>query len=1047
MTGERLRPAEPRTDDMDAADLSDTESTAPAVLHTALKAGVSAPPQTSQEAVVGTRTFHVNRDLDGGVTLQASAADGNQNRVVTVRTLKQRTPSDANEELRDKIVQKKTVSPGGTVLEEKAVVQTKTKLTSRGSNYYTRSTYTTRTKRDRHGQETVEHNVSVETENKSVSQGQSWGNKVVTSVTLDESGAAPVPAEENGSGGPPITEMVISNRNGSVQGAKEVPKIAPSLSTASAKEIMDAISSVKIEGPPEITQPLSDVTALEGKHVVLTCVIRSTQTAHVTWYKDDVEITQADLYACHYDDREGRATLRIPDATIFDTANYCVVCQNYAGEARTKCSVVIKRKFEKVPTITRALSDITVKEGISVPFVCSVTGAARISWFKDGTVLPASADVQQTYDGQDAQLILNDVLLSDGACYECVASNDCGDASTSCTLTVREDISEDTVVPMFLTRFSDVKAFGGDTLLLDCEVIGSPEPNITWLKDFRDLPTDLSFSTSYDGRVCILQIHNIKAEDSGIYKCIAENAAGKNSIDARVDVIVRKAPHFVLKLEDASVSQGKGVVLRCSVAGTPQPTVSWKRNGSSIGQSPNCIDSYHNGVARLEILRVCSQDTGVYECVAENVVTQAACSCKVTLSEPEAQKSKEDFVVEALPKVTRARTFKKLSEPQPSDIIKAVLQRASSVSLQRTQSFGPSSTSQEELNADVLRQQDDRLSFTQDAPRPTPVGRATSAATPPRPDSLGLMSKPVVSFRSLTSLDITPKADQSIPLPQQGKVTNLGRSVSMHVVRNNTLLSPDSSLSTSKVVWAPKSRDGIEPRETISKASSLEVITESKQLNFIPGYRSVSPVFLTSPDKEKLTSSPLAVSNTTLVTHRPDALNGIIPQSETAHHVPEKTSPAASSSSPTSNLHHPNEISLSKPSVAPASPYSSPSTSTRNGKEESPRPVPGANVVLPRVSQLRLQFLQNDKLAEQQSRPPVSTGAGIKRWHSLPPQDTRPTVVKWSFGSGAQDKKYMSGECILEVALWQWSPRQKVHEWGMYTGSGPLAVEPKTKST
>lgn len=154
----------------------------------------------------GTRLLNVNEEQDGTITMQAVAEDRNQNRIVTVRTRRQRTPSDADEEMKDTIVEKKRVSPSGSVLVERDVIQTKTRLTSRGSNYYTRSAYTTRTRRDRSGSEAVEHDVSVETDNKSVTRGQSWGDKAVMQVILEDAKNAnaisspistPVPPEES----------------------------------------------------------------------------------------------------------------------------------------------------------------------------------------------------------------------------------------------------------------------------------------------------------------------------------------------------------------------------------------------------------------------------------------------------------------------------------------------------------------------------------------------------------------------------------------------------------------------------------------------------------------------------------------------------------------------------------------------------------------------------------------------------------------------------------------------------------------------------------
>ena len=179
---------------------------------------------------VSKRTFDVNEEDDGSVTYQASSEEPGQNRTVTVRTRRLRTPSDATEELRDTIVERKyrVQRPSGktqqdgdldnskgsngssnaegsnqvsnidpfadVVIEERDVVRTKKRLTSRGSNYYSRSAVTTRLRRDRHGAaQTVEHDVVVESGAKSVSKGKSWGNRAETHVTTlgDDENDAP----------------------------------------------------------------------------------------------------------------------------------------------------------------------------------------------------------------------------------------------------------------------------------------------------------------------------------------------------------------------------------------------------------------------------------------------------------------------------------------------------------------------------------------------------------------------------------------------------------------------------------------------------------------------------------------------------------------------------------------------------------------------------------------------------------------------------------------------------------------------------------------
>ena len=89
---------------------------------------------------------------------------------------------------------------------------------------------------------------------------------------------------------------------------------------------------------------------------------------------------------------------------------------------------------------------------------------------------------------------------------------------------------------MFLTKLPNKTLNDGDFLLLECDVIGSPEPNIRWLRDGLDLPDSLSFNSQYDGRVARLRVERMAVEDEGLFECVAENSAGKVSMDARVHV-------------------------------------------------------------------------------------------------------------------------------------------------------------------------------------------------------------------------------------------------------------------------------------------------------------------------------------------------------------------------------------------------------------------------------------------------------------------------------------------------------------------------------
>lgn len=86
------------------------------------------------------------------------------------------------------------------------------------------------------------------------------------------------------------------------------------------------------------------------------------------------------------------------------------------------------------------------------------------------------------------------------------------------------------------------------------------------------------------------------------------------------------APIFLQPLKDAAVLAGSDVQLRVVVSGTPQPRLSWFRDGQLLpppAPEPSCL-----------WLRSCGvQDAGVYSCKAQNERGQASCEAVLTVLE------------------------------------------------------------------------------------------------------------------------------------------------------------------------------------------------------------------------------------------------------------------------------------------------------------------------------------------------------------------------------------------------------------------------------
>ncbi|KAJ7346016.1 hypothetical protein JRQ81_001966, partial [Phrynocephalus forsythii] len=97
------------------------------------------------------------------------------------------------------------------------------------------------------------------------------------------------------------------------------------------------------------------------------------------------------------------------------------------------------------------------------------------------------------------------------------------------------------VAPIFLQELQDTSVSIGQEILLRVAVMGSPQPHMSWYKDKVPL-----FHTQEKGKeegnkeneeeYGCLRIRNSKADDAGIYRCVARNKHGEATSSATVTI-------------------------------------------------------------------------------------------------------------------------------------------------------------------------------------------------------------------------------------------------------------------------------------------------------------------------------------------------------------------------------------------------------------------------------------------------------------------------------------------------------------------------------
>ena len=83
--------------------------------------------------------------------------------------------------------------------------------------------------------------------------------------------------------------------------------------------------------------------------------------------------------------------------------------------------------------------------------------------------------------------------------------------------------------------------------------------------------------------------------------------------------------------EDIVLKAGASLNIQVEVKGIPDPTLSWKHEGSTLSQSGNVSIERKNGFGNLSIKGTKGTDKGTYTVLAENAVGTATAEFKVTV--------------------------------------------------------------------------------------------------------------------------------------------------------------------------------------------------------------------------------------------------------------------------------------------------------------------------------------------------------------------------------------------------------------------------------
>ncbi|XP_040165894.1 Down syndrome cell adhesion molecule-like protein Dscam2 isoform X43 [Anopheles arabiensis] len=183
-----------------------------------------------------------------------------------------------------------------------------------------------------------------------------------------------------------------------------------------------------------------------------------------------------------------------------------------------------------------------------------------------------------------------------------------------------------------------------------CPAQSFPVPVFRWYKYIEG--TQQKKAVVLDDRVKqvsgTLIIKDAVVDDSGKYLCVVNNSVGGESVET---VLTVTAP-LAAKIEPRTqtVDFGRPAVFTCKFSGNPIKTVSWMKDGKSLGHS--------DAVLRIESVK--KEDKGMYQCFIRNDQESAQASAELKLG----GRFDPPIIREAFPEETR--------HPGPSVFLKCV---------------------------------------------------------------------------------------------------------------------------------------------------------------------------------------------------------------------------------------------------------------------------------------------------------------------------------------------------------------------------------------
>ncbi|XP_028170388.1 titin-like [Ostrinia furnacalis] len=400
-----------------------------------------------------------------------------------------------------------------------------------------------------------------------------------------------------------------------------------------------------LEGiPPTFSKRPKAQYVDEGSQIFLECRLVAIPEPDIAWFFKGEEIIPDEniSVATESDMHMYCSVLKVSNVKKFQEGTYTVLAVNREGEASLPIVLKIKTGQKEKPQVIEPLKSMTIREGESVVLTTQVVGnpQPKVTWYRNN--VPIKSQTTKTDGDTHTITIIKPKKGKDDGVYSLKAVNSEGSTETNAVITIEEPTEENAEPPLFINRFQEITVKEKGTIKLVARVTGNPVPTITWYRNNQIITPSNTVTQTFDGENIQLIITNVDSEiDSGDYKCVASNSAGKASHGARVTIDVDKVT-FVKNLQNIyEIEEGKTVVLECQTSHTV--STKWYHNDQELSGMDHREIIQEGRTHKLRIKKTKLTDVGIVKCVVKGQETSTKLIVHETI--PEFVRKLQDFEV------------------------------------------------------------------------------------------------------------------------------------------------------------------------------------------------------------------------------------------------------------------------------------------------------------------------------------------------------------------------------------------------------------------